>query len=169
MKPQHALRSLLILSLLALTSGCREGGHDHDHHGHGPGHSHTAPHGGVVAVLGQEEFHLELVPDGRAGTLTAYFLDGHMEKFLRVPIESVSGRAVMPGKELALRFTATGSSATGEKPGDTSMFVASADWLPTAPSWDLILDRVEVRGRFYTNVVFRVPAAVPAPTQPQSK
>jgi hypothetical protein len=165
MKPKTTFAPLLAISLLVLSTGCRESSHPHTHHGNSHGHVHTAPHGGIVAVLGQEEFHLELVPDTTDGTLTVYFLDAHMENFVRVSMESFAGKAVMSGKELALQFAAMGSSATGEKPGNTSMFAAAADWLGTAPPWSLILDHVNVRGRLYTNIVFSVPPGSQTPPQ----
>jgi hypothetical protein len=56
-------------------------GHAHDHSAHQ--HEHKAPHGGTPVVLGNEAYHLEFVLDPATGKLSAYVLDGEMEKFVR--------------------------------------------------------------------------------------
>lgn len=51
-------------------------GHGHDEHGHPT----EGPHHGVLAELGNEEFHAEVVHDDTTGMVTVYLLDGHAEK-----------------------------------------------------------------------------------------
>jgi hypothetical protein len=52
-----------------------------DDHGHGQhGHPTEGPHHGVLAELGNEEYHAEVVHDDSTGTVTVYLLDGHAEK-----------------------------------------------------------------------------------------
>jgi hypothetical protein len=42
------------------------------------------PHGGTAVAMGRHRYNLELVRDGEAGTLQAYVLDAHFEKFVMV-------------------------------------------------------------------------------------
>jgi hypothetical protein len=165
---------LLFVLALATLMGCRDSAQntDPDHHGdavskEGHRHEHKAPHGGTVVILGPEEYHLEIVRDAGAGTLTAYVLDGEMEKFLRLPIGFFTVKTRVDGDERPLRFEATGSNATGEKPGDTSMFIAQADWLKTNSTFQAVLENLEVRGRAYRDVRFAFPAG--NETTPQSR
>jgi hypothetical protein len=165
---------LFAVLALATFMGCRDSAQntDPDHHGDhglkgGHRHEHKAPHGGTVVILGPEEYHLEIVRDAGAGTLTAYVLDGEMEKFLRLPIGFFTVKTQVDGNERPLRFEATGSNATGEKPGDTSMFIAQADWLKTHASFEAVLESLEIRGRTYRDVRFAFPAG--NETNPKSR
>lgn len=158
--------SFLVIPLVAvLALGCGKAGQNPEEKsikegagGRSHSHEHKAPHGGTVVILGDEEGHLEMVLDAKAGALTAYVLDGHMESFVRLPVESFVVKARFGGSEHALRFEAVGSRATGEKPGDTSMFVAKADWLKTQDAFDAELENLEVRGRIYRGVRFSFPS-----------
>ncbi|MBI1349128.1 hypothetical protein GC163_22900 [bacterium] len=47
---------------------------DHDHHGHDHGGSSEGPHHGSLIELGEEEFHGEIVVDGKSHTLKLYLL-----------------------------------------------------------------------------------------------
>ena len=55
-----------------------------------PHHHHHPPHGGTPVVLGNEDYHLELVLDGSTGRLQAYVLDGEMEDFVRSSAPSIA-------------------------------------------------------------------------------
>ena len=50
-------------------------------HGEADAHSHAAegPHGGHLIVLGNEEYHAELVHDEGTHTVTVHLLDASME------------------------------------------------------------------------------------------
>ena len=160
----------LIVSLLPVValilSGCGPGDHDHDRdhagHDHGPAHEHKheheheheAPHGGAAVVLGDEAFHIEIVRDGEAGTLSAYVLDGHMENFVRVTNASLA--ITIDGRE-ALQLGAVANAATGETVGDTSQFAAGAEWLKTTTNFSAVIPMIEIRGQSFTNVAFKFP------------
>lgn len=79
----------MVLSVVAaLTVGCDSGSSefkpaadlpqtahdDHDHHGHAHGGSSEGPHHGSLIELGEEEFHGEIVVDGKSHTLKLYLL-----------------------------------------------------------------------------------------------
>ncbi|HSY20010.1 MAG TPA: hypothetical protein VK815_16820 [Candidatus Acidoferrales bacterium] len=120
-------------------------------------HEHHPPHHGTPVVLGDEEYHVELVLDAAAGKLQAYVLDGELENFIRIEPESFDITAKVPGRDETLTLKAVANSATGEKIGDTSLFEAQADWLKTLTSFDAAIKEINVRGKSYTNVVFNFP------------
>ncbi|MBM3883174.1 MAG: hypothetical protein FJ387_26245 [Verrucomicrobia bacterium] len=63
-------------------------------------HHHEPPHGGTVVVLGNEEFHLEVLAHPTEGRLQVYFLDGHMDNFIRLP------DALIPTRTMTAAVTA---------------------------------------------------------------
>ena len=148
---------LLILAVLVAIgqAGC-SGGHDHDHPHAGP-HHHEPPHGGAGVTLGDEEAHSEFLVDAEAGTATAWFFKPHMERYLRIKAESFAVLAKLPDGEARLTFAAVANAGTGETIGDTSQFVARADWLASVVSFDAVLPEVSIRGRVYRSVAFNYP------------
>lgn len=150
-----SLLSLLTAFALALfLTGC---GDSHDHaEGHG-GHHHEAPHGGKLVELGSHEHNVEFVLDAAAGTLTAYVLDGHAENFVRIPSGSWKVEAKVGEKTVELSFAPQANAATGEVIGNTSQFVAQADWLKTAKEFSGTIKELDIRGKKYTNVAFTFP------------
>ena len=76
-------------------------------------HEHKPPHGGTPVVLGDEEFHLELVADVPEGRLTAFVMDGELENFVRVPATSFTVVVPAPPPERRLVFKAVGNPASG--------------------------------------------------------
>jgi hypothetical protein len=65
--------------------------------------------------------------------------------------------AKLPDGEARLTFAAVANAGTGETVGDTSQFVARADWLGGAGSFDAVLQEVSVRGRVYRSIAFNYP------------
>jgi hypothetical protein len=148
-----ALLALLLCVLLG--TACSKKSRSHDHaHGH---HEHVAPHGGTLVELGEHQFNLELVQDVTAGTLTAYLLDGHAENFVRVTLPAFTMVATVNGTPQTLAFRALDNAATGEKLGDTSAFLAQADWLKTVKQFEGVIPALELRGATFTNVSFAFP------------
>jgi hypothetical protein len=119
-------------------------------------HVDQPPHGGTAVDLG-EDYHIEFVLDAVNGKLQAFLLDGEMEAFVHSPSESFEMTARVGGREEKLAFAAVANRATGETVGDTSMFVAQADWLKTATNFDAAIKAITVRGESYTNVMFNFP------------
>ena len=120
-------------------------------------HEHHPPHHGTPVVLGDEEYHIELVRDAAAGRLQAFVLDGELENFIRIQPTSFDIAAKFSGHSETLTLKAVPNSATGETVGDTSLFEAQANWLKTETNFDAALVAVNVRGKNYTNVVFNFP------------
>ena len=147
----------LMLAVLVVLgqAGCG-GGHDHDHSHAGP-HHHEPPHGGAGVTLGDEAAHIEFLADAETGTMIAWFFTPHMERYLRVQVESFEVLAKLPEGEARLTFHAVANAGTGETVGDTSQFVAGADWLVGVEAFDAVLPEVSVRGRVYRSVAFNYP------------
>lgn len=120
-------------------------------------HEHHPPHGGTPVVLGEEEYHVELVLDPAAGKLQAFVLDGEMENFVRIAAKEVEIDAQVAGRDEQLKLMPVPNTATGEKVGDTSEFEAQADWLKSATNFDATLKEINVRGKTYSNVKFNFP------------
>ena len=147
---------LILAALLALGQAGCGGGHEHDHSHAGP-HHHDPPHGGAGVTLGDEEAHIEFLADAETGTITAWFFTPHMERYLRIEAESFVVLAKLPDGEARLTFAAVPNAGTGETVGNTSQFVARADWLPGVESFDAVLLEVSVRGSVYRSVSFNYP------------
>jgi hypothetical protein len=120
-------------------------------------HQHIPPHGGTPVVLGNEEYHLELVLDAPAATMQAYVLDGEMEEFVRVAAPSFEVAVKQGGDDIALIFNAVTNRATGETVGDTSQFAAHADWLKSTKTFDGVLKVLAVKDTVYKHVPFNFP------------
>ena len=145
---------MILAGLVALGQAGCGGGHDDSEAGP---HHHHPPHGGAGVTLGDEEAHIEFLVDAEAGTVTAWFFTPHMERYLRIKAETFEVLAKLPDGEARLTFAAVANTGTGETVGDTSQFVARADWLAGAGSFDAVLPEVSVRGTVYRNIAFNYP------------
>ena len=163
-KPMKVLKTIHFLILVVLISlsqvGCdgREEvattdaeSHHHEHHYHEP------PHGGAGVTLGDEDAHIEFLADPEVGTFTAWFYAPHMARYLRIKAESFEVVARLPNGEARLTFHAVANAGTGEIIGDTSQFLAKADWLTDVKSFDALLPEVTVGDTVYRNVEFNYP------------
>jgi len=140
--------------LIAALAACgKKAEHDGEKHG---AHAHTAPHGGTLVELGEHAYNLELVRDNAAGTLTAYVLDGHAEKFVRIKAPAIDLIAMPGGKFTRIPLQAVANTSTGETVGDTSQFEAKADWLKTADEFAGIVT-LEIRGTKFEQVPYSLP------------
>ena len=108
-------------------------------------------------TLGDEEAHIEFLVDAEAGTVTAWFFTPHMERYLRIKAESFEVLAKRADGEAKLTFTGVANAGTGETVGDTSQFVARADWLAGVEAFDALLPEVNIQGRVYRSVAFNYP------------
>jgi hypothetical protein len=155
---RHSFLSVCCVLLLAANVGCtRTDNPSAAKSAHSHGHEHKAPHGGTAIVLGNETYHLELVRDAAAGTLTGYVLDGHMEAFIRTKAPTFTVVASVGGEKRPLTFKAVANPATGETAGDTSQFEAQADWLKTTATFEAVLTSLDIRGTKFENVAFHFP------------
>ena len=115
-------------------------------------HTHQAPHDGTLVEVGEEFAHVELVLEGPTGKVTAYILDGEVEKPIRLEQKEI----VLKGKAVSVALQAVGSPLTGEKPGDTSQFEGQSDGLKGAKEFDGSIARIVIKGKELTDVPFRL-------------
>ncbi len=149
----------LLLSVFAsCLGGCGAKNAVHDQARHGHGHSHEAKHGGVAVALGDEEFHIEFTHGSSPGIISAYFLDAHMEDYVRLDAPSFSASVVIDGRSQAVVFAAVSNVATGEKIGDSSLFEGRIVGLPDHPALLVSVPALIVKGRTYANIKARLPA-----------
>ena len=150
------LQAVSALTLMFAVSACSRST-EASASGSAHGHEHKAPHGGTAVVLGNESYHLEFVHNADSGTMTAYVLDGHMENFIRIEIESFEVLAKIGDKFRPLVFRAVANTATGETVGDTSQFQAQADWMTPESSFNATLKHLTIRGTTFKDVAFSFP------------
>lgn len=87
----------------------------------------TGPHKMPVAVWGDEEYHLEVVPDGKAGTVTVYVYGGHddLHKGKTKPIEAKS--LTVAFKNPAATVKLEPAPEKNDPKGKSSKFVGKSD------------------------------------------
>lgn len=85
---------------------------DHDDHDHAAG-----PHGGAIVELGEDEYHAEVVVDGKTHTLTVYLLGPDAKT--ATPVAAASA-TVMTEDQTSLALKA--SPQEGEAEGKASKF-----------------------------------------------
>jgi hypothetical protein len=148
----------LFLAVAALLPGCAKRSEDAAANAAPAKHQHHPPHGGTAVVLGDEQFHLELVRDADAGTLSAYVLDDEMEEFVRIAAPAITLEAQVKGGIRRLVLSPVASSATGETVGNTAFFQGSADWLKTGGKFDATLEPLSIHGTSFPALKFNFPA-----------
>ena len=132
--------------------------HEHEHdHVHSEPHYHEPPHGGAGVTLGDEDTHIEFLAEPNTGIVYAWFYKPHMSSYLRVEFESFYVMVKRPNGELKMKFEAVANPGTGETVGDTSQFVAKADWIEEGKSFDAVLPEITVLGKVYQNMAFNYP------------
>lgn len=108
-------------------------------------------------MLGDEDYHIELVLDPAEGKLSAYVLDGEMEGFIRSSSATLEITATVDGAPRTLVLEAVPNPETGETVGDTALFEARADWLRSSTGFDAVLKAVAIRGTTFADVKFNFP------------
>jgi hypothetical protein len=143
-----------VLPLLAISCGKKADDHDHDHADHAAhgGHAHIAPHGGILAEVGEHAYNVEFLRDATTGKLSAYILDGHAENFVRIKASTFDAIATVNGEKRPLTFKAIANAATGEAVGDTSQFDAQAEWLKSTTAVAVTIPALEIRGNEFKSI-----------------
>lgn len=121
-------------------------------------HAHDSRHGGTLVVLGDEEYHLELVHNRPEGLLQVYVFDGHIDNFVRLPDEGFDLLAWPDGRETRLRLKAVRTTPEGKAVTETALFEARADWLRGVTRFRARLPELAIRGQRFTDVEFEFPA-----------
>jgi hypothetical protein len=149
--------ALIVALSLALLVGCKESRIDNTAAPTSVKHEHKPPHGGTPVVLGNEEYHLELVLIRSEGKVQAFVMDCELENFVRIPAKMFEVDVKLADNNLPLIFNALPNRATGETVGDTSAFEANSYWLKTNGTFDAMLKELTIRGKLYQNVQFNFP------------
>lgn len=131
-----------------------------DEHADHEEHAHEAPHGGTLVVLSSEFANLEFVIDSAKGKLTAYALDSHADKPVRLQQPEIEV-AVRPEAEgattITLRLQASASPLTGETVGNSSEFSAKSEKLKGVSKFTGLVKAVTIKGGEFKNVSFKFP------------
>jgi hypothetical protein len=138
-------------------AGCRDSqkphGHDHaDQQGHDHDHAHAPPHGGTPVTIADHKFVLELVRDAAEGKMTAYILDGHMEKAAPVSENRFSLVVKLDGQEELLSFSRVENSADPSAP-----FEARADWIKSSARFQGVIPSITIQDETFTNISITFP------------
>ena len=95
-------------------------------------HAHVGPHKGAVLVWGEDEYHLEVVTDPKAGTVTVYVYgdDDALKAGTARPVAAKSlVMTVKAAKAVTLKLDA--SPQKGDPDGSASMFTGKHDVFKT--------------------------------------
>lgn len=125
--------------------------------GHAGRHVHQPLMGGTLVEVGEHRFNLEFVRSAETGTLTAYVLSGHAEKFVRVPLKSFVLVIEAAGRTETLTLAAQANPISEETVGDTSTFAAQAEWLKTTAEFKGRVPVLEINGATFRDLAFTFP------------
>jgi hypothetical protein len=157
MRPSPRLLLLAAILPTLLAAGCSKALPTAADSGAPQKHHHHPPHGGTPVVLGDEDYHVELVLDSTAGKLQAFILDGEMENFVRSSTGSIVIGVSGGNGTRQVVLAAVPNPETGETVGDTALFEGQADWLRGTGQFDGVLRSVTIRGATFTDVKFNFP------------
>lgn len=146
------MKPALWLGLLACCYGCQAGAPSPSSATPSE-HVHHAPHGGVLAEVGEEVAHLEVVWDESSGRLTLYVLDGECEQ----PVRIKQPELVVKGEGWETRLSGQSNSLSDEKVGDTSQFAGQVPALRGKKQWQAEVSLLEVFGRKFRRLPLRYP------------
>ena len=133
-----------------LAAGCHKHEHANKEEPKGP------PHGGTPVAVGHHKYNLELVRDGQAGTLQAYVLDAHFEKFVAVPETNFTLLAKVDGREERAEFRQLPATPPSSD-GSSYLFATRGEWIKTATNFEGLIPTITLKGRTYTNIAFPFP------------
>jgi len=122
--------------------------------------AHDSPRGGTLVEIGEHEYNVDLVLDRATGTLHGWILGAHargVDDRVRIAMPAFEAHVTVDGRKQTLVFHAQADPATGEKPGNTSVFAARADWLKTATTFDGVLPQLVIAGETFAGTTFNFP------------
>lgn len=116
-----------------------------------------------MVVLGEEEFHLEVLSDPAAGRLVVHVLDGHLEGYIRLPEPALEVVVRLADGERRLALDAVRRGTNAAAPETTAVFAGEADWLQGLTRFQAEFPLLQIRGREYRHVRFDHPGGNVAP------
>ena len=147
------MRTLAILTAL-LCAACGDDVHEPAPAAATAKHDHQPLRGGRLVEIGEHVAQVEIVHDAEAGTLTAYVMNGHASRAVRLPARSLPVRIEAAGEEFALELKPVADALTGETVGDTSRFEIRADLLERIRSFRGVIVELHVFDRVFRDVAF---------------
>jgi hypothetical protein len=135
----------------AKTKPAEQANHDHDHD-HDHAHVHNGPHGGKIAVVGDEKYHLEWTHDDDSGKVALYVLDKDGKKEVAIAAPKLTVVTKMGDKEETFELEAV--DRTDDK---TAKFeLVSKDLLGVMEQLSekitATIPELEIAGEKFTNV-----------------
>ncbi|MBW8782666.1 MAG: hypothetical protein JF599_12390 [Verrucomicrobia bacterium] len=127
-------------------------------------HHHTSPRGGTLVQVGAHKFNIDLVLDADTGKLKGYVVGPHakgLADVVPVAMPSFEMIATIAGEKKTLVFTPLEIPATGEKPGNTSLFEAQADWLKGTPEFEGVFPKLDIGDATFADTAFHFPTPHP--------
>lgn len=107
----------------------------------------------MLAEVGEEVAHLEMVWDEASGRLTLYVLDGECEQ----PVRLKQPELVLKGEGWETRLPGQPNSLSDEKVGDTSQFGGQVPALKGKKQWQAEVNLLEVFGRKFSHLPVQYP------------
>ena len=107
-------------------------------------------------AVGKHKYNLEFVRDGDAGSMQAYLMDAHFEKFVAVPETNFTLMAKVDGREERADFRQMPATPPSSD-GSSYVFATRGEWIKTATNFEGLIPTITLKGRTYTNIVFRFP------------
>ena len=97
----------------------------------------TGPHKGPVAEWGEEEYHVEIVPDAKEGTVAVYIYGGHkeLEKGTRKPLAKDTKITLTLKGEKATVLKLEAAPEKDDPEGKCSKFTAKSDVFKKEQKW----------------------------------
>lgn len=95
-------------------------------------HPEKGPHGGPLAEWGEEEYHLEIVPDAKNGAVAVYVLDGEVKKAKPIDAKELI-LTVKATPAVTLKLTAVAEK--GDPEGKFSKYVGKHDIFTKEMKW----------------------------------
>ena len=96
-------------------------------HGASIAHTHVGPNGGRLIVLGDEDYHAELLIDHSAGNATVFILDRTGRNPVPVDQNEITLNVRRDGQPHQIRLAAAGSASAG--PDSPARFTGASDVL----------------------------------------
>jgi len=104
-------------------------------HGHDHAHAH-GPNGGHLLEVGEEQYHMEIVFDGKGRSMTAYILGPDAKTAFPIEAKLIDFDLEVGDKEQGIPLAA--KPLEGEKEGTSSRFVAEGKRFLIQSKWNPI-------------------------------
>ena len=129
-------------------------GHDHDAHAdHDHDDAAEGPHGGHLVILGDHEYHAELVHDEKTQTVTVYLLDAAAKQPVVVRLPEITLQLLRDGK--FAKYVLKAAPGAGDAEGTASKFESVDAALAEALDDDHVQGRLQVTidGKSYSGTI----------------